>query len=164
MSEQIQEEEKQVDSDHKELWKDSEFDSDRAKRLVTNLRDEIAELKQELSEYKTTATTATERVKTLEEENTSFKEQLATRDKELQESVKKNLLSARGLPTNLISALAGESEEDWTEMADMLASLRGESGAGKDDGYKPDPVQSAKDSAPAGDAEKIAEAKALGLL
>ena len=76
----------------------------------------------------------------------------------LTKSKKEGLLSARGLPANLISTLVGDTEEEWTEVADMLAALKGPE---EKPVVQADPIQSASAQNMSQDEQELALARQI---
>lgn len=140
-------------------WDGAEFDEERARTLVANLRGEVKQLKADLAEAKSQAS----RVSTLEAEVADLTKSLADKDADLAraaaESTKKALLAERGLDPAFMSALSGDDEESWTQMADLIASVRGEGKSDANSVVTPDPVQAAMDAQPSGDAARMALAE-----
>lgn len=148
-------------------WDEETFDAERAGRLVTNLKAEVESLKSDVATFKAQAEeaeTVKARVAELESENAAYKQTLEEREAELSQmttrSAKEKILADRGLPLNLVTALSGDEETEWTQMADMLSSLRG---SGESGGYLPDPVQQDGDT-PGGDSVELQQARALGFM
>ena len=151
-------------------WTDETFDAERAWTLVENLRSEVATYKQSLADEK--------------QKSASYEHVVAERDQlkatvdaqaaDLVKAGKEQILRDRGIPTNLISALTGDSEDQWVEMADMLKSLKGE---GKSTGIEgeppagesgenkppvpPDPFQQASNPGATEEAKRLAVAKQI---
>lgn len=134
-------------------WDGDTFDADRAAILVANLRAENKELRAKAHKAES------ERISELEALLAEREAELATAR---ETKVKEALLVERGLPLNLINALSGAEEKQWEEMADMLKALK-DAGAPKQEEVKitPDPVQTATDAAPGGDAARLALANQL---
>ena len=133
-------------------WDGETFDADRAAVLVANLRAENKDLR--------------EKAKKAESDRiTELETALAERDAQLasarNERTKETLLVERGLPLNLIGALAGEDERAWEEMADMLKALKVEGVSVGSEKVVPDPVQSAVGATAGGDAARLALANQL---
>ena len=126
-------------------WSDEDFDSGRARRLVENLRGELAEVKAKLA-------AAVEKSEGLE------KAQARIAELEKDAAEKEGLLSARGLPANLISTLVGDTEEEWTEVADMLAALKGPE---EKPVVQADPIQSASAQNMSQDEQELALARQI---
>lgn len=117
-------------------WSDEDFDSGRARRLVENLRGELAEVKAKLA----AAVEKSEGLEKAQARIAELEKDAAEKGAALTKSKKEGLLSARGLPANLISTLVGDTEEEWTEVADMLAALKGPE---EKPVVQADPIQSA---------------------
>lgn len=117
-------------------WSDEDFDSGRARRLVENLRGELAEVKAKLA----AAVEKSEGLEKAQARIAELEKDAAEKGAALTKSKKEGLLSARGLPANLISTLVGDTEEEWTEVADMLAALKGTE---EKPVVQADPIQSA---------------------
>lgn len=135
-------------------WSDEDFDSGRARRLVENLRGELAEVKAKLA-------AAVEKSEGLEEAQARIAElekDAAEKGAALTKSKKEGLLSARGLPANLISTLVGDTEEEWTEVADMLAALKGPE---EKPVVQADPIQSASAQNMSQDEQELALARQI---
>nr|DAN65818.1 MAG TPA: Major head protein [Caudoviricetes sp.] len=135
-------------------WSDEDFDSGRARRLVENLRGELAEVKAKLA-------AAVEKSEGLEKAQTRIAElekDAAEKGAALTKSKKEGLLSARGLPANLISTLVGDTEEEWTEVADMLAALKGPE---EKPVVQADPIQSASAQNMSQDEQDLALARQI---
>ena len=135
-------------------WSDEDFDSERARRLVENLRGELAEVKAKLA-------AAVEKYEGLEKAQARIAElekDAAEKGAALTKSKKEGLLSARGLPANLISTLVGDTEEEWTEVADMLAALKGPE---EKPVVQADPIQSASAQNMSQDEQDLALARQI---
>ena len=135
-------------------WSDEDFDSGRARRLVENLRGELAEVKAKLA-------AAVEKSEGLEKALARIAElekDAAEKGAALTKSKKEGLLSARGLPANLISTLVGDTEEKWTEVADMLAALKGPE---EKPVVQADPIQSASAQNMSQDEQELALASQI---
>lgn len=135
-------------------WSDEDFDSGRARRLVENLRGELAEVKAKLA-------AAVEKSGGLEKAQARIAElekDAAEKGAALTKSKKEGLLSARGLPANLISTLVGDTEEEWTEVADMLAALKGPE---EKPVVQADPIQSASAQNMSQDEQDLALARQI---
>ena len=147
-------------------WTEETFDAKRAWDLVENLRGEVAALKQTLADEKQ----KTAELATVTAERDTLKATVEAQAGDLVKVSKEKVLRDRGLPVNLISALSGDDENSWVEIADMMKSLKGTDSGGKADGsdsepskppVKPDPFQQATDNG-AGlteDAKRLALAK-----
>ena len=135
-------------------WSDEDFDSGRARRLVENLRGELAEVKAKLA----AAVEKSEGLEKAQARIAELEKDAAEKGAALTKSKKEGLLSARGLPANLISTLVGDTEEEWTEVADMLAAL-------KSPEEKPvvqaDPIQSASAQNMSQDEQDLALARQI---
>lgn len=133
-------------------WDGETFDADRAAVLVANLRAENKDLREKAKKAESDRITELEKA-------------LAERDAQLasarNERTKETLLVERGLPLNLIGALAGEDERAWEEMADMLKALKVEGVSVGSEKVVPDPVQSAVGATAGGDAARLALANQL---
>ena len=101
-------------------WSDEDFDSGRAGGVVEGLRGELAEVKAKLA----AAVEKSEGLEKAQARIAELEKDAAEKGAALTKSKKEGLLSARGLPANLISTLVGDTEEEWTEVADMLAALK----------------------------------------
>ena len=100
-------------------WSDEDFDSGRARRLVENLRGELAEVKAKLA----AAVEKSEGLEKAQARIAELEKDAAEKGAALTKSKKEGLLSARGLPANLISTLVGDTEEEWTVVqADPIQS------------------------------------------
>lgn len=117
----------------KRPWGEGEFDEARAARLIENLRAEVAGLKKAAK----TAVKPSDPDEALRSEVAELREKLST-------ATKRELLTRRGLPENLIGALSGDDEDAWKQMADMLAELKSPKNSGAR--RAADPVQSARDA------------------
>ena len=137
-----------------------DFSPARAWSTITKQREQVKDLKAQLADAHDAGAKATAVAAELDE----VRKQLAERDRQLQAlttaRTKEKLLADRGLPANLIDALAGDTEQDWADMADLLQALRG---SGVKATPQPDPVQSATDVGMTEDAMRMAQAKAIGL-
>lgn len=135
-------------------WTEETFDAERAWNLVQNLREENSGFKAQLGELHESRA----KVESLATELETYKAALAEKEAELTQvsatATKERLLTERGLPTNIVSALAGDTEEEWTQMADMLSALHGAKSEGQR--VAPDPVQSESKAQPSGDAARLA--------
>ena len=117
----------------KRPWGEGEYDEARAARLIENLRAEVAGLKKAAK----TAEKPSDPDEALRNEVAELREKLST-------ATKRELLTKRGLPENLIGALNGDDEDAWKQMADMLAELKSPKNSGTR--RAADPVQSARDA------------------
>lgn len=145
-------------------WTAETFDAERAWNLVENLRGELATVKQALADEKT----RTAELATVVSERDSLKATVEAQAKDLVTASKEKILRDRGLPTNLIATLQGDDERAWTEIADMLKSLKGTGGGepgSKPSGSEtppapqPDPFQQANNPGLTEDAQRMAIAK-----
>lgn len=135
-------------------WSDEDFDSGRAKRLVENLRGELAEVKAKLA----AAVEKSEGLEKAQARIAELEKDAAEKGAALTKSKKEGLLSARGLPANLISTLVGDTEEEWTEVADMLAALKGPE---EKPVVQADPIQSASAQNMSQDEQELALARQI---
>lgn len=135
-------------------WSDEDFDSGRARRLVENLRGELAEVKAKLA----AAVEKSEGVEKAQARIAELEKDAAEKGAALTKSKKEGLLSARGLPANLISTLVGDTEEEWTEVADMLAALKGPE---EKPVVQADPIQSASAQNMSQDEQDLALARQI---
>lgn len=135
-------------------WSDEDFDSGRARRLVENLRGELAEVKAKLA----AAVEKSEGLEKAQARIAELEKDAAEKGAALTKSKKEGLLSARGLPANLISTLVGDTEEEWTEVADMLAALKGPE---EKPVVQADPVQSASAQNMSQDEQDLALARQI---
>lgn len=135
-------------------WSDEDFDSGRARRLVENLRGELAEVKAKLA----AAVEKSEGLEKAQARIAELEKDAAEKGAALTESKKEGLLSARGLPANLISTLVGDTEEEWTEVADMLAALKGPE---EKPVVQADPIQSASAQNMSQDEQDLALARQI---
>lgn len=135
-------------------WSDEDFDSGRARRLVENLRGELAEVKAKLA----AAVEKSEGLEKAQARIAELEKDAAEKGAALTKSKKEGLLSARGLPANLISTLVGDTEEEWTEVADMLAALKGPE---EKPVVQADPVQSASAQNMSQDEQELALARQI---
>ena len=135
-------------------WSDEDFDSGRARRLVENLRGELAEAKAKLA----AAVEKSEGLEKAQARIAELEKDAAEKGAALTKSKKEGLLSARGLPANLISTLVGDKEEEWTEVADMLAALKGPE---EKPVVQADPIQSASAQNMSQDEQDLALARQI---
>lgn len=135
-------------------WSDEDFDSGRARRLVENLRGELAEVKAKLA----AAVEKSEGLEKAQARIAELEKDAAEKGAALTKSKKEGLLSARGLPANLISTLVGDTEEEWTEVADMLATLKGPE---EKPVVQTDPIQSASAQNMSQDEQELALARQI---
>ena len=135
-------------------WSDEDFDSGRARRLVENLRGELAEVKAKLA----AAVEKSEGLEKAQARIAELEKDAAEKGAALTKSKKEGLLSARGLPANLISTLVGDTEEEWTEVADMLAALKGPE---EKPVVQADPIQSASAQNTSQDEQDLALARQI---
>ena len=135
-------------------WSDEDFDSGRARRLVENLRGELAEVKAKLA----AAVEKSEGLEKAQARIAELEKDAAEKGAALTKSKKEGLLSARGLPANLISTLVGDTEEEWTEVADMLAALKGSE---EKPVVQADPIQSASAQNMSQDEQDLALARQI---
>lgn len=135
-------------------WSDEDFDSGRARRLVENLRGELAEVKAKLA----AAVEKSEGLEKAQARIAELEKDAAEKGAALTKSKKEGLLSARGLPANLISTLVGDTEEEWTEVADMLAALKGPE---EKPVVQADPIQSASAQNMSQDEQELALASQI---
>lgn len=135
-------------------WSDEDFDSGRARRLVENLRGELAEVKAKLA----AAVEKSEGLEKAQARIAELEKDAAEKGAALTKSKKEGLLSARGLPANLISTLVGDTEEEWTEVADMLAALKGPE---EKPVVQADPIQSASAQNMSQDEQELAIARQI---
>lgn len=135
-------------------WSDKDFDSGRARRLVENLRGELAEVKAKLA----AAVEKSEGLEKAQARIAELEKDAAEKGAALTKSKKEGLLSARGLPANLISTLVGDTEEEWTEVADMLAALKGPE---EKPVVQADPIQSASAQNMSQDEQELALARQI---
>lgn len=135
-------------------WSDEDFDSGRARRLVENLRGELAEVKAKLA----AAVEKSEGLEKAQARIAELEKDAAEKGAALTKSKKEGLLSARGLPANLISTLVGDTEEEWTEVADMLAALKGQE---EKPVVQADPIQSASAQNMSQDEQDLALARQI---
>lgn len=135
-------------------WSDEDFDSGRARRLVENLRGELAEVKAKLA----SAVEKSEGLEKAQARIAELEKDAAEKGAALTKSKKEGLLSARGLPANLISTLVGDTEEEWTEVADMLAALKGPE---EKPVVQADPIQSASAQNMSQDEQDLALARQI---
>lgn len=135
-------------------WSDEDFDSGRARRLVENLRGELAEVKAKLA----AAVEKSEGLEKAQARIAELEKDAAEKGAALTKSKKEGLLSARGLPANLISTLVGDTEEEWTEVADMLAALKGPE---EKPVVQEDPIQSASAQNMSQDEQELALARQI---
>ena len=135
-------------------WSDEDFDSGRARRLVENLRGELAEVKAKLA----AAVEKSEGLEKAQARIAELEKDAAEKGAALTKSKKEGLLSARGLPANLISTLVGDTEEEWTEVADMLAALKGPE---EKPVVQADPIQSASAQNMSQDEQELALARQI---
>ena len=135
-------------------WSDEDFDSGRARRLVENLRGELAEVKAKLA----AAVEKSEGLEKAQARIAELEKDAAEKGAALTKSKKEGLLSARGLPANLISTLVGDTEEEWTEVADMLAALKGPE---EKPVVQADPIQSASAQNMSQDEQEFALARQI---
>ena len=138
----------------KASWSDEDFDSERARRLVENLRGELAEVKAKLA----AAVEKSEGLEKAQARIAELEKDAAEKGAALTKSKKEGLLSARGLPANLISTLVGDTEEEWTEVADMLAALKGPE---EKPVVQADPIQSASAQNMSQDEQDLALARQI---
>ena len=135
-------------------WSDEDFDSGRARRLVENLRGELAEVKAKLA----AAVEKSEGLEKAQARIAELEKDAVEKGAALTKSKKEGLLSARGLPANLISTLVGDTEEEWTEVADMLAALKGPE---EKPVVQADPIQSASAQNMSQDEQDLALARQI---
>ena len=135
-------------------WSAEDFDSGRARRLVENLRGELAEVKAKLA----AAVEKSEGLEKAQARIAELEKDAAEKGAALTKSKKEGLLSARGLPANLISTLVGDTEEEWTEVADMLAALKGPE---EKPVVQADPIQSASAQNMSQDEQDLALARQI---
>ena len=135
-------------------WSDEDFDSGRARRLVENLRGELAEVKAKLA----AAVEKSEGLEKAQARIAELEKDAAEKGAALTKSKKEGLLSARGRPANLISTLVGDTEEEWTEVADMLAALKGPE---EKPVVQADPIQSASAQNMSQDEQELALARQI---
>lgn len=132
----------------KRPWGEGEFDEARAARLIENLRAEVAGLKKAAK----TAVKPSDPDEALRSEVAELREKLST-------ATKRELLTKRGLPENLIGALNGDDEDAWKQMADMLAELKSSKNSGAR--RAADPVQSARDAGTTKEQADLARARQI---
>lgn len=143
---------------------------EKARELIAHLRERETQLLKEKDELKRQLGEAKEQAdKTADVEAELAKYQAAYQEKEAElktatdTAVKTRLLTERGIPSTFAQMLQGETEDEWTASADLLASFR--DGAQTDqDKLTPDPVlQASVNGAETGgeDAERVALAHAL---
>lgn len=128
--------------------KDKTFDPVKARELVNHLRSrekdlekQVASLQRELEDAGKQSET---KIGELEAKIGEYEKAYEAKEAELrtanEQAVKTRLLNERGIPTNFTGMLTGDSEEEWTANADLLAAFR--DGAAKEEGgLQPDPVQ-----------------------
>ena len=158
--------EKQNDVSKKVPWDDDSFNAEVAKRLVLNLRSDkegLQEKNRGLSAQLETLTAKVSQVDALVAKIEQLHGELAASQKAEAETkaqmAKEALLTDRGLPRDLLPALAGESEEEWVKMADLLATLQGSTPRNAWKNPLQDGVQDEKSGGQ--DAQKIALARAI---
>ena len=132
----------------KRPWGEGEFDEARAARLIENLRAEVAGLKKAAK----SADKPSDPDEALRSEVAELREKLST-------ATKRELLTKRGLPENLIGALSGDDEDAWKQMADMLAELKSPKNSGAR--RAADPVQSARDAGSTKEQADLARARQI---
>ncbi|WP_237242540.1 capsid assembly scaffolding protein Gp46 family protein [Rothia nasimurium] len=128
------------------------FDAERAKTLLLNLR-------AEKENYQAKLTAKTSELEALTSERDELKTQLETAQattKELEEQAqqaagelsalnllrtKEQILTRKGLPTDLADLLTGDDEEVLEVAADRLANLRGSNSGRHGTPMPPDPAQ-----------------------
>lgn len=129
--------------------KNEAFDPVKARELVDHLRSREKDLEKQVSalqrELEDAGKQSETKIGELETKVSEYEKAYEAKEAELreanQQAVKTRLLTERNIPTNFASMLTGDSEEDWTANADLLAAFR--DGAKSDDGgLRPDPVQS----------------------
>lgn len=150
----VEKQESGAGSAGKAPWSDEDFDSGRARRLVENLRGELAEVKAKLA----AAVEKSEGLEKAQARIAELEKDAAEKGAALTKSKKEGLLSARGLPANLISTLVGDTEEEWTEVADMLAALKGPE---EKPVVQADPIQSASAQNMSQDEQELALARQI---
>lgn len=128
------------------------FDAERAKTLLLNLRaekenyqakladktNEIEALTSERDELKTQLETAQATTKELEEQAQQAAGELSALNLL---RTKEQILTRKGLPTDLADLLTGEDEEVLEVAADRLANLRGSNSGRPGTPMPPDPAQ-----------------------
>ncbi|WP_279106515.1 capsid assembly scaffolding protein Gp46 family protein [Mobiluncus curtisii] len=143
---------------------------EKARELIAHLREretqilkEKDELKRQLGEAKEQASKVTDVEAELAKYQAAYEEKEAELKTANDTAVKTRLLTERGIPSTFAQMLQGETEDEWTASADLLASFR--DGAQADhDKLAPDPVlQASVKGAQTGgeDAERAALAHAL---
>ena len=132
----------------KRPWGEGEFDEARAARLIENLRAEVAGLKKAAK----TADKPSDPDEALRSEVAELRERLSM-------ATKRELLTKRGLPENLIGALNGDDEDAWKQMADMLSELKSSKNSGAL--RAADPVQSARDAGTTKEQQDLALARQI---
>lgn len=132
----------------KRPWGEGEFDEARAARLIENLRAEVAGLKKAAK----TADKPSDPDEALRSEVAELREKLSM-------ATKRELLTKRNLPENLIGALNGDDEDAWKQMADMLAELKSPKNSGAR--RAADPVQSARDAGTTKEQQDLALARQI---
>lgn len=142
-------------NDSQKLWDDADFDSAKAKSLVTNLRADIAKLKEDQAALVAERDGIQEK---LDGANTTIEELQATvslTDSRVQEKEavllgiqtlreKEDLLEDSGLPRSYAKYVQGEDSDSWKTAVAELAELRG---AGQST-FKQDPAQAPNPPAP----------------
>lgn len=139
--------------DKKAPWSEEDFDAERAWTLVQNLREENRDLKAQMSDFHAIKAEVESLKTVVAQKDEALAEKTAELVQVSSRATKERLLAERGLPSNILGALSGETEDEWTQMADMLKSL---AGSGENKGFSPDPVQSEAKAQPSGDAARLA--------
>ena len=136
-------------SDQQKPWGDDfEFDAEKAWTLIQNLRGDVDRLKADKTAL---AQERDEAIKARDESTKTVEELQATVQltddtaKQHEQNLnaaqstiaKHSLLAEAGLPLSLAKNLVGESEDEWTDSVQALASLKNQSGPER----RPDPAQ-----------------------
>lgn len=133
---------------------DEDFDAEKAKTLVKNLREDIAKLKADKQTLANERDSALADVETAEAEfgtlKTQYDELQANFDAQVNEvnnlsslRTKENMLIEAGLPRDYTKFVIGDTEDEWSEAVKNLIELRGESKQEDAQERRPDPAQAA---------------------
>ncbi|MDY6143740.1 MAG: hypothetical protein SPI14_06010 [Arcanobacterium sp.] len=142
---------------------EGEYDVERMRQLVANLRSEIDELKTERATLK-------DQLATLESLKSSFDKaqaDLADRDKTINaltvDAGKRSVLAAHGVrnPDDYLAMLTGDTPEDWERSVTLLEQFTAGTTQAKKDGFAPDPVITSESGTPDADAADLALANKI---
>lgn len=141
-------------------WNGETYDSDKAWKLVVNLREERDKLKAKLSERDTTIADQTKTISELQplsdkvtKLSADLDSAVKSRDELERIRQKEQLLEAAGLPRNYTQFVIGSDEDEWRQSVNQLSDFRGTGQLPKE----PDPVDPGQNATgqPANTAEQI---------